>query len=155
MNKLDILVTKLIEDHTGGEKFFDCLDFHVAKDFEIMESFFKKVNNSSPLEAKFIGSGKFGQTISNIAPTWLKESLITVNGSLRKGHKITDLSYAKDQIKGYNFIFLDDSFYSGSTRDVVKKEIERLGGNLISTIVIYDGSLIKEENVSSMYRYYN
>ena len=80
--------------------------------------------------------------------------IINVNGGLRTGDLIDNLDYLKSYIKDKKYIFLDDSYYSGKTQRAVRNEIERLGGKLVNTFVIYDGSVNKSEDVKSLYRYY-
>lgn len=103
-----------------------------------------------------IASGKFGSFFNNWwnANTNYNNKLIIVNGGLRVGNKI-DLSYIKDYIKNKKFIFIDDSFYSGKTRNTIKNELEKYNANLNKTYVIYDGSKARDDNVCSLYRYYD
>ena len=128
----------MLEEHKGGEKFFDNLDKNVQQELII-----EKLLLSIPIEDEIIiVSGKFGNY------------LILVSGGLRVGNKI-DLSYIKNYIENKNFIFIDDSFYSGRTRDVIKNELIKYKSNLIKTYVIYDGGKIRDSNVCSLYRYYD
>ena len=78
-----------------------------------------------------------------------------VPGGLRHDASKINLAPFADNIKGNTFLFIDDSYFSGKTALVVKEEIERLGGVFKGTLVAYDGSKVKEENVWSLYRYYD
>lgn len=149
MKILDSIVKEMLLAHKGGEVFFDHLDEAVKKD-TIIKTLFDKFNLKNK---NIIVSGGFGNFFINNYGQEVK-TVISVNGSLRKGEPIQNLEYLREEIKGNSFSFVDDSFYSGKTRDVVKAEIERLGGIIAETVVIYDGSKIKEENVKSLYRYY-
>jgi len=71
---------------------------------------------------------------------------------LRKGESIIDLS--PFNVYNKNFIFIDDSFYSGKTRNCIDAELQKYDSKIIRTIVCYDGSKEKDDTVSSLYRYY-
>lgn len=153
MDNINMLVEDMIKKHKGGEKFFDNLDENL-RNKNYFETLFKKFaieTNSRHFIP--ITSGKFGLYFSQ----FLKEKDIfslNVNGGLRKGEKIISLEPFKNHIKDANFVFFDDSFYKGRTRDAIKNELEKFGGKLVETYVCYDGSKIKENSVFSLYRYY-
>ncbi len=160
-NELDLIVKEMLEKHQGGEEFFNHLDQAVQQN-PIVNQIYKKAYFwivESRLESPaFIVSGKFGRFFDNwhITEPGIYESLpiIVVNGGMRKGIPIDRLTYLKDLIKDRAFIFIDDSFYSGKTRNAVKAEIVRLGGALFKTFVIYDGSVTQDPDVESLYRYH-
>ncbi len=54
-----------------------------------------------------------------------------------------------------DFVLLDDSFYSGKTRGLIRDELERQGGRLVHTYVIYDGCRGRDPEVTGLYRYYD
>ena len=108
-------------------------------------------------DVNIIVSGKFGTFFSNwytVNTNWADQMIINVNGGLRTGFSIDNLDYLSEYIRNNKFVFLDDSYYSGKTQRAVKNEIERLGGKLVNTFVIYDGSVNKSDDVKSLYRYY-
>lgn len=77
-----------------------------------------------------------------------------VNGGIRSGAKVEIDKFPSNT----NCVFLDDSFYSGTTRDSIIKSLQRCGSYVLSdSYVIYDGSKTvgKDTNVHSMFRYYN
>lgn len=152
---LNDIVENMLREHIGGEKFFDHLDEHVRKEKVIIDELLEIL----PLHNyNIIVSGGFGLFFYNYFVNQRRilkdDNIIVVNGSLRKNKPIIDLTYLKEFINDKEFIFVDDSFYSGKTRNVVKAEIERLGGKLINTYVVYDGSKQKDLTVKSLYRYY-
>lgn len=152
---LDSIVKKLLLKHKGGEEFFDNLDKEIQKHISIVEQLLYMVCNSK--SRGVIMSGSFGRFLRNYIETeryWLGVTLI-VNGSLRKGEPIDDLEYLKHKINGKSFDFIDDSYYSGKTFNVVKSEIERLGGKMNNVYVVYDGSKNKDDRVHSLYRYHS
>ena len=61
--------------------------------------------------------------------------------------------YGNKNIKVY---FLDDSLYSGKTRNKINDKLKEVFDiEITHTYVVYDGSLNKEDNVTSMFRYHN
>lgn len=152
IHKLDEIVKKMLEDHEGGAVFFDNLDKAVQQKpilYELLD--LVKSNTDSKKTYGVIVSGKFGRYFANHVQCG--EPFLIVSGGLRKGNPIDDLSCSS--IKDTDFIFLDDSFYSGVTRDVIKNELEKNGARLVKTFVIYDGSKEKDDTVHSLYRYYD
>ncbi|MCP4395679.1 MAG: hypothetical protein GY804_15635 [Alphaproteobacteria bacterium] len=147
---LNKIVTEMIEKHKGGEVFFDNLDSKM-RDRGIIDSLME-LSVYEPYDTSFILSGKFGIHIKNTYPSL--EMHLLVNGGLRK-EKIISLEPFKHRIKGRSFVFLDDSFYLGRTRDAIQTEIEKWGGKIKRTYVCYDGSKEKDETVKSLYRYYD
>lgn len=148
--ELNQMVKGLLEEHVGGREYFDKLDEKVQdKDIVqrligLVEDFFQSYDNCT-----IVVSGGFGRFFTNS----VQGSIIVVNGGLRTGEPVDDLSYL--EIAGRELIFVDDSFYSGRTRDIIRDEIKRNGGELIRTFVVYDGSKNKDETVESLYRYYD
>ena len=60
-------------------------------------------------------------------------------------------------MKKAKYLLLDEAFdgLDPLIQEIVKEEIERLGGRFIGSLVAYDGSKYKEDNVWSLYRYYD
>lgn len=158
MLKLNGIVEKMLLQHKGGQKFFDNLDAAV-QDEEIVNALFEMIweDRGFALDFHFIGSGKFGNFIHNLAsagiliPEYWK--IVTVSGDLRHNPcGMDDLSYM--DLKEKKFLFIDDSYYQGRTRDCIEAELRRNGAELVHTYVIYDGSVKRDLNVSSLYRYH-
>lgn len=78
---------------------------------------------------------------------------IIVQGGLRKNNSILDLSPFIQE--GKEYLFLDDSYFSGKTAQVIKEEIEKNKGVFSGCFVIYDGSQSPIHKVNSIYRYYD
>lgn len=169
MKKLNEIVKEMLDNHGGGQTFFDNLDAEIRENNDLIRVFldeyvYEYIDTSEDYPDTIIVSGRFGRALQQYG---LEEELrrelhirlIVVNGGLRKGEPIDDF---KEFVNNYhmsmchgNYIFIDDSFYSGKTRDVVKDKIESYNGTLLHTIVLYDGSIKKDDNVTSMYRYYD
>jgi hypothetical protein len=144
----------MIREHVGGEAFFDNIDKAVQRTEYVAELYRRAVADFGTVSFGSISSGKFGlyftQTMQRKFPVCL-----TVNGGLRSGEKIITLEPFRERIQSRDFIFFDDSFYKGRTRDAVQSEIEKWGGRVIATYVCYDGSYKKDPTVRSLYRYYD
>lgn len=153
MHKLDELVKDMLNQHIGGETFFDHLDEAIKNNENIVDALIETIPDIE--QKNIIVSGKFGRffrkylSLININP----KSIIYVRGGLRTGASAKGLQAFDLSSKEY--IFIDDSFYSGKTRDTIKEELVNNNAKLIETYVVYDGSYKKENNVYSLYRYYN
>jgi len=151
MSQIDNIVKEMLRKHHGGRKFFDSLDDTIRND----ESLINNLMNIVPKDKNIVVSGRFGRVFSNYFSTnYPKEQrkVIAVKGGLRKEDLVDDLSYL--DLKGEDFVFLDDSLYSGKTRDKIREELQKQGADISLTCVVYDGSKEKDSRVLSLYRYY-
>lgn len=154
-------INELLDKYIGGVPFFDELDktirdqeFHT----QLLRPFMYEIFPDPYKEINIIVSGGFGRwALNSIFFNKLGHvRFLIVNGGMRDGLvEIDNLNYLASRIKNQDFIFLDDSFYSGNTRDQIKNEIERLGGSFKGTVVAYDGAPKRDPNVYSIYRYYD
>ena len=80
--------------------------------------------------------------------------VILVEGGLRSGKTPTIFRQNFTKTK---FILLDDSFYSGTTKDAIERSLKMIDSQarIVKTFVIYDGSKVKKNNIFSMFRYYD
>lgn len=148
-NQMFEKVNVLLEKYVGGQIFFTELDKAVKFNQEILEELVDKAENFH--NCLTIASGEIGLSMHNLG---VKVDFL-VPGGLRHDPTKINLEPFADRIEGKDFIFVDDSYFSGKTAMVVKEEIERLGGRFIGSLVAYDGSKYKEDNVWSLYRYYD
>lgn len=144
-------VNELLEKYIGGQIFFTELDKAVKFDPEILDQLIQKAVTETEGHALIVASGEIGLALHNYE---LKVDLL-VPGGLRFEPDRINLSPFKNRIKGSRIAFIDDSYFSGKTVEVVKREIERLGGLWQGAWVAYDGARHKDENVRSLYRYYD
>lgn len=142
------IVNQCLRDYVGGTKFFDELDKAVKYNEEIIDElmYFTYDEYDAP---EYIASGEFGLCLNNYG----YGIEVLVPGGLRKTKTIPDLS--QFVIADHEYLFLDDSHFSGTTMQVVKEEVERCGGIWLGSCVIYDGSHEKDDNIKSLYRYYD
>ena len=146
-------VNALLEQYVGGQIFFTELNKAVKFDVDVLWALHKKMKEVFGKDHGLltIASGEIGLAMHNlgVAVDFL------VPGGLRHDPSKINLAPFKHQIEGRYFVFLDDSYFSGKTAMVVKEEIEKLGGIFVGTLVAYDGAKVRDENVWSLYRYYD
>lgn len=162
---LDKIVEDCIRDHTGGPVFFEHLD-EMVRSYSYIDALLRKVFIDGYED--IIVSGKFGQYVGNLfsfktGTNYIKVKqcyydiidCLVVNGDLRGENAIVTMDDRfADCCYNRDFAFIDDSFYSGKTRNVIKQFVEKHKGTLTKTYVVYDGSKEKDPTVESLYRYY-
>lgn len=154
--KVNEVVKQMLQLHEGGKEFFENLDFAV-RDPDIVQSLYDKIEEfTGVIQHIYVVSGKFGVFFKN----WIEcygcdiDIVYAVNGGLRDGDPIDSLEPFKEDLNGLEFIFIDDSFYSGRTADTVIEHVKSFGGRYKGTFVIYDGSKEQRPDVYSLYRYH-
>ena len=162
MENLNTRILNLLKEHKeGGEKFFNALDLMIRSDYSIAEMLTDKINNyfySNTLsETGVILSGKFGYTFYNNFSNFLNnhfEEVVITNGGIREGR---EAYLGIDSLKCNEFIFIDDSYYSGKTMKGIEKALQNVNpkAKITETFVVYDGSKAKSNNVISLFRYYD
>ena len=159
MNRLNEKIAEILRQHLEGEPFFDALDAMVRGDMDILHTFLNFVYSEigDTGEYSLILSGQFGNALMGIYGAKLFEdfsSVILVEGGLRSGKTPTIFRQSFTKTK---FILLDDSFYSGTTKDAIERSLKMVDSQagIVKTFVIYDGSKIKKNNLYSMFRYYD
>lgn len=158
---LNSKIVEILKKHPeGGEKFFNALDFMIRGDVSIGHSYIEWLcSYYTPSEAGAIGivvTGRFGHfLISNYGRKLLQYfgDVVIVNGGIRDGE---EPEIFRDNLLMANYIFLDDSYYSGTTRDRIQKAMKSITptATFSRTFVVYDGSRRMDFRVKSMYRYY-
>lgn len=156
IKKMKSIVNSNIIEHQGGERFFNSLDAMIRNDNILISMMISQVMKNEKFDFILV-SGNFGRFFKKYClfhlPT-LYRKVIVVNGGQRKGNGVyTD--YSNFKVSGKKIVFIDDSFYSGKTRNVIKESLEQNGATLLKTYVFYDGSKVVDNDVVSFYRYYN
>lgn len=152
---LNPLIDLLLRRYVGGIPFFNKLDNMIRKNKAYLAYMINEVTAKESFDY-IIVSGNFGKEFRKYCKknSLLKDKVICVNGSLRENENI--IPFWKDyDINNKKIIFIDDSFYSGRTRNKVKEAIINNKGIYLRTYVYYDGSKTKEDDVISFYRYYD
>ena len=158
MNRLNIKIAEILKQHPEGEDFFDALDAMLRGDMDILTQFllFSEITIGDTMSKTLILTGQFGIALMNIYGEKLRESygeVILVNGGIRTG--VEPIIYLED-LKFPKCVMLDDSFYSGTTRNKIEAKLRSIhsGARIEKTIVVYDGSPNKQPEVYSMFRYH-
>lgn len=145
-------VNELLEKYIGGQIFFTELDKAVKFNVEILRDLHETaMRRMKPFKPLTIASGEIGLAMHNLGVP----VDILVPGGLRFDPTKLNLAPFQNIIKGRQVLFLDDSYFSGKTATVIKEAIEKLGGQWLGTFVAYDGAKHQDENVWSLYRYYD
>lgn len=158
MNRLNEKIVEILKQHPEGEPFFNALDAMIRGDLDVLNTFMGFVKER--LESKdctLILTGQFGNVMMSLFGPQLYNGfndIILVNGGIRTGNKPVIF---KNSLKATKCILLDDSFYSGKTRDDIESALKLIDSRayIAKTFVIYDGSKNKKSNVFSMFRYYD
>lgn len=152
-------INELLRSHPeGGEGFFNALDYLVRSDIDILEKFLHSAINdycNHPL----IMSGNFGRAIINNFGSKLYrefDHIVLANGNLRGDDEAELYLVNRRNFSREDFVFLDDSFYSGRTRDKLDAALKLVHSSfaIVKTYVIYDGSPERTPNVHGMFRYH-
>jgi hypothetical protein len=144
-------VQKCLETHVGGEAYFNELDAAIKSDKEFLKSFINCIIEETNCH-NFVMSGEIGSVYFKLC-SHDDIRLLLLPGGLRHGK---ELPHDVERIyKGMEFVFVDDSYYSGKTLNAVKKYIESTGAKIIANYVFYDGSRENKDNMKSIYRYYD
>ena len=152
MNRLNEKIAEILRQHPEGEPFFDALDAMIRGDQNILKAFMNFVY--SKIEGERFGvilSGNFGNAIFSTYGLDLYQNfkdVILVNGGIRKGE--TPVIF-KEKLVTTDYIFLDDSFYSGTTRNAISSALGSLNGRIVKTFVIYDGAKVRQKDVLSIF----
>ena len=159
MKNLNDKIAEILKQHPEGEDFFNTFDAMVRGDMDVLASFIHFVNSNTYARNSYtlILTGQFGIALMNNYGKDLKEEfsdVILVNGGIRTGNKAVIF---KDSILRPSCIMLDDSFYSGTTRDGIETALREINDKceIVQTIVVYDGSVERDPRVISMFRYHD
>lgn len=130
----------------------------IKNDSELLIDFIETTIKESGIKNVVI-SGEIGRIYYQLKQNGrLKQDIMLciLPGGLRFEHQ-EDFSpeYCEIEAEGKDFIFIDDSYYSGKTARVVQKWMKDHGGKVVKSYVFYDGSYEKRDDVVSLYRYWD
>ena len=152
--RLDRIVNDLLKKHRGGKDFFDALD-QAIKDvtsYDMVLALLKGNTNEW-----IVSSGEFGD---NIYKLWKEnrfkcKGVLVFNGKMQTNKIGVTGWYPTDfDLNNKNFIFVDDSLFSGGTYKKIDNFLRNYNSKIKSVSVIYDGSRKKSRIVKSFFRYY-
>lgn len=148
------VVDTFLNEYVGGEEFYDALDEQIRINDVWLYAMLALIEKET--FDKIMVSGNFGRRFYKFVQEKISEELankiLVANGSLRKGNSI---GLGNQNFNRQKFIFIDDSFWAGRTRNAIQKFVEENNGIFLNTYVFYDGNKIKDKNVISFYRYYD
>jgi len=169
IKRIDKIVKDISKTTTGGNVFFDKLDYEIKKseNKDIIVKLFDKIYSDFGLNYNLVVSGGFGDLVMFLLKRGdikCKGTILQVSGGLTshftdmdKIKKIKEVHIQKQigDINNKEFIFVDDSFYSGTTGFSIDLFLKRLGSKILKTYVVYDGNDTKSSNRFSLYNYYD
>lgn len=169
IKRIDNIVKDISKTTPGGNIFFDELDSRIKtpKNLDIIVKLFEKIYSKFGLDYNLVVSGGFGDLVMFLLKRGdikCKGTVLQVSGGLtshftdmNKIKKVKEVNIQKqsDDINNKDFIFVDDSFYSGTTGYSIDQFLKRLGSKILKTYVIYDGNDTKSSNRIALYNYYD
>jgi hypothetical protein len=151
-------IEDLLARYVGGTPYFDAFDDFVRAPawFGLLLATAERSLGAAALE-NVVVSGQFGRAFA----AWHDgvrspiRHLLVAPGSLRH---VTEFHFDPadaERARGRHFTFLDDSLYRGRTRGHIERALAESGGELGSTLVLYDGSRQVPRDTTGIYRYFD
>jgi hypothetical protein len=152
----------LLEQHRGGEKFFDKLDEEIRSYFKsnswlafinkmakatIRDSFIQDLKEVKVI----VVSGKFGRQFADLLSKEFKKIVVAPGGLRHDNLSQEDIDFLKQSLNNQPWVFVDDSFYQGRTYSKIANAI---GYHAERIKVFYDGSFLPPIQMESWYRYH-
>ena len=169
IKRIDTIVKDISKTTPGGNLFFDKLDSEIKKpkNIDIIVKLFEKIYGDFGLNYNLVVSGGFGDLIMFLLKRGdikCEGTILQVSGGLTshftdmdKIKKVKEVIIQKQigDINNKDFIFVDDSFYSGTTGYSIDHFLKRIGSKILKTYVVYDGNDTKSSNRFALYNYYD
>lgn len=152
-----LIVNKCLAEESGGKSYFTRLDAEVKKRPGLLAEYIKYVTDVAGIY-NVVVSGEIGDRyaeLQRVGEIPDNISLFLLPGGLRKDSAKLASKGCPREFSQKEFIFLDDSYYSGKTLNAVADYVRGAGGFIRHAYMFYDGSPVKNKNVSSLYRYYD
>jgi hypothetical protein len=147
-SRLARVVDATLAVHGGGSAFFDALDASLRSRCFLQ----LLVDWSGERSPNVVVSGRFGRWFRRYNPRRARDVLLLRGGIGGSNEPV--LRPLPERVEGRQYVFYDDSLYSGATRRTVASALARAGGTLVRTYVLYDGSLQPDPAVTGMFRYH-
>lgn len=146
-------VSDVLKSERGGRQFFNKMDQIIKDNPDTIKEIM------SGLEKDYIVcSGSFGD---NLYDLWEKGELecrgiLVFNGKIATKKRGINFYYPENfEIDNKEFVFVDDSLFSGKTVREIEKYLQEEHNSSIKLIKVgYDGSKEPNPKVKSLYRYY-
>jgi len=168
-SKMKSIVDNALLKNKGGNNYFNYIDSSLKtyKNIDLIKTTIEQIKKDTNNNFNLILTGGFGDWVLILIKKGIisiPNSLILVNGSIRgKNNKLNKITYGKvvnivykiGDIYNKDYILIDDSYYSGSTKNAIDKFLKKINSKIIKTYVLYDGNDKINNNRTSLYRYYN
>lgn len=169
IKRIDNIVKNISKTTRGGNVFFDKLDSEIKKseNIDIIVKLFEKIYSDFGLDYNLVISGGFGDLVMFLLKRGdikCSGTILQVSGGLTshftdmdKIKKLKEVIIQKQtgNINDKEFIFVDDSFYSGTTGFSIDQFLRKFDSKILKTYVVYDGNDTKSQNRISLYNYYD
>ena len=148
------VIKRLLRKYVGGKPFFDALDDYIKNHDDMMLALVQGLEDEH-----IVTSGSFGDNLFELYEEgkFNPKSLTVFNGKIcTRGKGVTCWYPADADLDNKEFVFVDDSTFSGRTIRVIDNYLRKHHNSKIKEIsVAYDGSKQKDPKVNSIYRYYD
>jgi pyrimidine operon attenuation protein/uracil phosphoribosyltransferase len=167
--KIHNIINNITKNYPSGDIFFTKLDGEIKnpKNLNLTTELFTRIKNEFGDNFNIVVSGGYGRFVMNLIEKGvldIKGTILQLSGGITS-HK-TDMDKIKKEsdpkiiwknnsIKNKEFIFIDDSYYSGTTEVTIKEFLENFNSTITKTFVLYDGNDKRSPNRESLYRYYD
>jgi pyrimidine operon attenuation protein/uracil phosphoribosyltransferase len=170
LDKIKRIVKEVEKKYPSGDKFFNEVDkqLKMSENIDLTIQLFKKIEKKFGKNYNIVISGGWGRYIIDL----IERKIINIKGSIiQLSGGITSHKTDMDKIKkvkspsmirtignpqNKDFIFIDDSYYSGTTEKIIKDWVKsKFNSEIIKTFVIYDGNDKTSKDRTSLYRYYD
>ena len=142
-NKYTEVIKKLLKKYVGGRPFFNALDEYIKTNTNMMKELVTGLENDYILT-----SGTFGDNMYELYEIGLIKckGFVVFNGKICTKKKGVTCWYPSDiDVDNKEFVFVDDSTFSGRTIRVINDYLKKHHNSSIKSVsVAYDGS--KEKN---------
>jgi len=146
------VVDSIMRVTPGGEAFFDALDEYIRTCAT------KHVFNELLLpcaDKLLVMSGKFGRGLAErIDRGEYDFKYILFNGGIRSGAE-PEIARSTELHGLHNAVFVDDTIYGGRTYTVIKGHLSKMDIEVGGARVVYDGSPVQRNFVTSVFRFYD
>lgn len=151
--RISSLVANLEKKYIGGRLFFNALDNEIKNTFnqDIILQLVSGCNNDW-----VVCSGEFGNIVFDLwkSGKFKSKGVLVFNGKMTTKKIGINWYYPDINLENKEFIYVDDSYFSGSTYKKIENFLTKYNSKIKSIYVIYDGSKEKNKNVKSFFRYY-
>ena len=167
--KLNSIVDSALKTHQKGDKFFVKIDDALKRpeNQDIIHKLFEQVYSEFGYEYNLVLSGSFSNYILYLIRhdhIICKGNILQVSGHLTSHQgeigKITknkevEVASQRSDFSNQDFIFVDDSYFSGTTEMAINEFLKKFNSKVIKTYVIYDGNFHSKGEVSHIVSLYN